>query len=393
LNIGIVTVWFDRGAAYVSKAYLDVLSPHHNIYVYARGGEVYAKGDENWDKSYVTWGRRLRLGIPTLIAWNDFKGWIFKNKLDTIIFNEQHSWDAILRTINLGIKIGSYIDYYTKETVPFFDLYDFILCNTQRHYSVFKGHPQSLYLPWGSDCNVYTGNCEPVSRDSVVFFHSCGMSPRRKGTDILVRAFLEVKGAGKLIIHSQLPLNNPVLSDLIRRDSRISLIVKTVGPPGLYHLGDVYVYPTRLEGIGLTIAEALACGLPVITVDNAPMNEFVIDGINGRLVSVIHYKRRDDHYYWDEGICSEQSLTQAMQFYVNHQQGLREFKVAARNYALKYLDWTKNTWGLSNFISESRMLIKPKRLIRAAAFYEYTRFPGLMTSALFRKLGSFLFRS
>jgi 1,2-diacylglycerol 3-alpha-glucosyltransferase len=391
LNIGIVTIWYDRGAAYVSRAYLDALSPDHDIYVYARGGEVDAQGDENWDKSYVTWGKRLRLGIPTFIAWDDFKGWILKNKLDTIIFNEQHSWDAILRTIKLGIKIGSYIDYYKKETVPFFNLYDFLLCNTHRHYSVFKDHPQSIYIPWGSDCTVYNGSCEPVSKDTVVFFHSCGMSPWRKGTDILVRAFLEVKGSGKLIIHSQVPIKDPVLSDLIRRDPRITLIVKTVDPPGLYHLGDVYVYPTRLEGIGLTIAEALASGLPVITVDNAPMNEFVTDGLNGRLVPVVQYRQRNDHYYWDEGFCSEPALTQAMQDYIDHQPQLGEYKLLARNYALEFLDWKKNAVGLSKFICDSRKLTKPNSLIRSAALYEYPRYPGLIISALFRKLS--LFRS
>ena len=32
-------------------------------------------------------------------------------------------------------------------------------------------------------------------------------------------------------------------------------------------MGDVFVYPSRLEGIGLCVPEALACGLPVITTD------------------------------------------------------------------------------------------------------------------------------
>ena len=69
-------------------------------------------------------------------------------------------------------------------------------------------------------------------------------------------------------------------------DPRIEFIEKTVSAPGLYFRGDVYLYPTRLEGIGLTICEALASGLPVITTNDAPMNEFVIDGETGYLVDV-----------------------------------------------------------------------------------------------------------
>jgi glycosyltransferase involved in cell wall biosynthesis len=40
--------------------------------------------------------------------------------------------------------------------------------------------------------------------------------------------------------------------------------------PGVYHKGDVFVAPTKGEGFGITIAEAMGCGLPVIV----PFNLF-----------------------------------------------------------------------------------------------------------------------
>ena len=43
MNIGIVTTWFDRGAAQVSKQYMDVLQENNDVFIYARGGEKYAK--------------------------------------------------------------------------------------------------------------------------------------------------------------------------------------------------------------------------------------------------------------------------------------------------------------------------------------------------------------
>ena len=128
----------------------------------------------------------------------------------------------------------------------------------------------------------------------VRFFHSAGMGgvELRKGTDILVRAFQQVTGNAQLIIHSQVGLDRYAsVASLIHNDPRIEFIEATVGAPGLYHLGDVYVYPSRLEGIGLTIAEALACGLPVITTDCAPMNEFVQKDFNGKLVSIERYEQ------------------------------------------------------------------------------------------------------
>lgn len=44
-----------------------------------------------------------------------------------------------------------------------------------------------------------------------------------------------------------------------------------------------FVFPTLMESLGLVSLEALSCGIPVITYDRAPMNDFVVDGVNGFL--------------------------------------------------------------------------------------------------------------
>lgn len=45
----------------------------------------------------------------------------------------------------------------------------------------------------------------------------------------------------------------------------------------LYHSADVFVLPTRGEGWGLPIIEAMACGLPVITTGIGPVTEYAND--------------------------------------------------------------------------------------------------------------------
>lgn len=58
MNIGIVTTWFERGAAYVSRQFEQVLEKDgHNVFILARGGEKYAKGDPKWDLDNVHWGK------------------------------------------------------------------------------------------------------------------------------------------------------------------------------------------------------------------------------------------------------------------------------------------------------------------------------------------------
>jgi 1,2-diacylglycerol 3-alpha-glucosyltransferase len=380
MNIGIITTWFDRGAAFVSKAYMDVLSREHHVFIYARGGEHYAIGDPRWDLENVTWGTPVPEKPYMYIDWQEFSAWLQTKQIDLLVFNEQQDWDIILRLVKLKIPIGAYIDYYTSETVEFYRLYDFLLCNTRLHYSVFKDHPQAFYIPWGTDTRVFHPEEEVKPKESLTFFHSCGVSPDRKGTDLLVKAFKQVSGGIRLVIHSQLPLKDR-FSDLVREineDKRITLLEQVAAPPGLYHLGDVYVYPTILDGIGLTISEALACGLPVITTNAAPMNEFIIDGENGKLVDVAYKERRSDDYYWEQSFCELESLKKCLEFYFHNAGSINEYRQKARRYALEHLDWSKNATPLNSMISKVRLIHAgcDRKLVQRVTEYEKKRMRG-----------------
>ena len=46
----------------------------------------------------------------------------------------------------------------------------------------------------------------------------------------------------------------------------------------LYRSADVLLFPSRSEGFGLVAAEAMACGLPVICVDDTALKEIVPQG-------------------------------------------------------------------------------------------------------------------
>lgn len=363
MNIGIVTTWFERGAAYVSKAYMATLQRQgHNVYIFARGGE-YAQEDPSWDLPNITWAKRYApLGRISrfdglYINMIQFYLWLRNRDIDVIIFNEEHSFDTVRRVRKLGYTAGAYIDYYKKENVEHFREYDFLLCNTKRHYGVFQNFPGCLFIPWGTDINLF----KPTNREhivgtnhDVVFFHSAGFGGvnNRKGTDLAIKAFQRVKGNVKLILHSQVPLSkygNDAL-EIARNDPRVEFIEKTVPAPGLYHLGDVFIYPSRLEGIGLCVPEALACGLPVITTDNAPMNEFVENGVNGLLVRVKETRMRDDSYYWPEKIPDVDDLAEKMQTYVNDKDLLSRHKRQARETAETKLDWMKNAKELGSVL-------------------------------------------
>ena len=364
MNIGFITTWFERGAAYVSKQYITLLEKSgHKIYIYARG-EKYAKGNPDWDGENVTWGRKL---YDTMLDIRSISNWIINNQLDCIFFNEQRDMQSVLE-IQLrfpNVKIGTYIDYYTQFSVQDFQYYDFLICNTKRHYSVFSNHPQCYYIPWGTDIALF--NYSGKKDQELSFFHSAGMS-NRKGTDVLIDAFIEGKlyRESKLIIHTQMPIQklseqNPDSFD----EYNITVIEKTVTAPGLYHLGDVYVYPTTLDGLGLTMYEALACGLPVISTDCAPMNE-VVNNYNGRLVEVDQYTCRWDAYYWPLAYVNKDSLISAMQYYIDNKNMINDLRLKARQCAVEKWNWESRIDEVNNAFVESKKVYRNRSDLKDA---------------------------
>jgi 1,2-diacylglycerol 3-alpha-glucosyltransferase len=388
VNIGIVTTWFERGAAYVSKQFEDVLSADNNVFIYVRGGEKYAIGDSIWDKENVTWGKRRKVpfsGGGTVINKKDFLKWLNAKNIDIVLFNEQEWLYPLLWCNEIGIPTIGYVDYYKKDTVKLFGAYTALICNTKRHFSVFNWHQNSYYVPWGTNVDKFkpnVANFKLVNKDVVTFFHSCGMDPYRKGTEILIQAANKIDENFKLIIHSQIDLKSyfdaeiqGIIDKLINLGI-LEIIIQTVSAPGLNHLGDVYVYPSRLEGIGLTIAEAQACGLVPIVTNNAPMNEFVNDN-TGFLIDVSSYYSRYDAYYWPECMPDVNSLIEQMSLVASQKEKIEVLKKANYEYAREYLDWNKNSVSIKDIFENLQYIKLDKKTINEVVLFEESGFRKL----------------
>lgn len=370
MNIGIVTTWFERGAAYVSRQFESVLSRDNNVYIYARAGEKYAKGDPNWDHSNVYWSKRYSGLITTYIYKKEFVAWIKKNRIEIILFNEQHYFEPVLWAKELKVRTVAYIDYYTELSIPLFNVYDTVICNTKRHFSAFEDHHNAVYLPWGTDVELYKPKEDNslVENGVVTFFTSCGMDPLRKGTDKFLIALDKCKNVERIkaIIHTQVNLKErlPELSEVIdklQRRGQLDIVEATVHAPGLYYRGDVYVYPSILEGVGLTIAEAAASGLACIVSDNAPMNEFV-DSSFGDVIPISRFYSRSDGYYWPLCRCDEDALAQLIDSYATNPAKVLEMKKAARAYAVENLSFEKNAQYLNDIFLKARFIVVDKSL-------------------------------
>lgn len=318
MRIGIVTEWFDRGSAFVSLEFKSQLEAQgYEISIYARN-EAHELNQSIWPGNEVHIGKHGKVMKAKSIDKMDFEDWIKTRKITHIIFNEQIWIPPVLWARKLGVITIGYVDYYTKKSINSFKMYDGLICNTKRHYSVFNAHHNSWFIPWGTNIEKF----KPAmlkNHEELVFLHSAGWSPDRKGTDLCIRSFLTLNNPkAKLVVHSQIDLmpwlESKSLEVEVLSSEQIQIIQQHMDSANLMSMGDVYVYPSRLEGIGLTQAEALASGLPIIVPDEPPMNEFAVDKVSRR-TPISHRWARADGYFWDMVEVSKENLALDMEWF------------------------------------------------------------------------------
>lgn len=320
MKIGIVTSWWNgAGAGEVSLAFSKVLlSSENSVFIYARNefalGKTLPIPFEHPDFS-VTPGVASNSPLIKSINIRHFLNFISRNKIEVVIFNEQVDVTPVIELKKLGIRCIAYVDYYKEDTVSSFKIYDALICNTRRHFDVFKWHPNAWFLPWGIDPSLYKNTIAKASNNEFPFFHSCSYDPRRKGTDILLESLAESDQL-RCTIHAfpalseTLPEYEGVINDL-KVQGRLQEINQLIRQPGLYSMGRIYVYPSRLEGIGLSILEAAASGLHLVVPDIEPFSEFALP-FASTLVPIDTLRARSDAYYWPIAEVSSSSLVMAM---------------------------------------------------------------------------------
>lgn len=108
-----------------------------------------------------------------------------------------------------------------------------------------------------------------------VFVHNSGVYEEddRKSLRETLAAFRRVQGDDlRLVVRVQNEIAWPV------DDPRVEMRIGNLpDKAALYAEGDVIVQPSKAEGLGFAILEAMAAGYPVITTDYPPMNEYVRD--------------------------------------------------------------------------------------------------------------------
>lgn len=134
----------------------------------------------------------------------------------------------------------------------------------------------SVHLPVPVDTGRLVFRERPVAETFVSVYGYGGMQNRRSLQEVL-EAWRLIPQPPKLVIRAQKPPEEfAVKGASVPRSIEVQL-GNLPEPADLYATGDVALQPSRYEGVGVSLIEAQACGLPVIAVDAPPMNEVAPD--------------------------------------------------------------------------------------------------------------------
>lgn len=166
---------------------------------------------------------------------------------------------------------------------PYLNYIDLFLMVTKWGYSLYSSHypDKTKYLPWPIDTDYFHPDKIQGTMEHHSFLHNQGFGGAgyRKATDQVITAFRQLSTMNKtatLLLNSQ--PNEDQHSQVIQNVPQISVYIRDYPEAiDVYKYGAIYVAPSRREGLGLPIREAMACGLPVITTNAPPMNELFSD--------------------------------------------------------------------------------------------------------------------
>jgi alpha-maltose-1-phosphate synthase len=176
-------------------------------------------------------------------------------------------------------------------------------------------------IPYGAPIDYFQPQAKTDNLFRALFVGNVGPA---KGVQYLLQAWqeLQLPEAELLLVGMNLFPEN-----WLSRYSDIFRYVPSVPHASLnqyYSAANVLVFPSLVEGFGLVLLEAMACGIPVITTTNTAGPDILTDGVEGFIVPI-----RD-----------VEALKEKLEWCYRHPHSLAEMGRAARRKAEQL------TWGL-----------------------------------------------
>lgn len=173
-----------------------------------------------------------------------------------------------------------------------FSLSEFSKRDISRAYGI---PPAKIAVTYAGVDSAFTTNPSQRARNhddpfSLLFCGRLNGPHEQKGVDLLLKSLPLILGHHKVVLNvigtgPRLPQYQALAERLgVSENVRFLGFVEHQEMPRHYQQADLFVLPSRRESFGLVLAEAMACGLPVVATTAGAIPEVVEDGVTGVLV-------------------------------------------------------------------------------------------------------------
>lgn len=224
-----------------------------------------------------------------------------------------------------------WVTRYTLRRTTFFTSDAQVTRDKAVAYGMNPDH--TVVFPWGVDLSHFSPSQTGKSDDGFTLFCNRSWEPRY-GVDVLAKAFVTVcrqRDDVSLMLLGGGSQGARLRQMLERGDAAGRVAYPGHIPnrdlPRFYHMADLYISPSHVDGSSVSLMEALACGLPCLVSDIPANQEWVREGENGWLF-------RDD---------DANDLAAKILHAIQQRENLPNIGNAARATAKAKADWTQNT--------------------------------------------------
>jgi glycosyltransferase involved in cell wall biosynthesis len=158
----------------------------------------------------------------------------------------------------------------------------------ERQYAARFPEPRHFCIPYHCELGPYLDAPRALRDPEELVFFFCGQMIARKGVDHLLAAFAALAGrhAGVRLLlvgrEAELPGMLAKLPEAVRARIEYAGFRAPEELPGCFARADVFVLPSRYDGWGVVVNQAIGAGLPVICSDAVgAAHDLVEPGVNG----------------------------------------------------------------------------------------------------------------
>ncbi len=231
-----------------------------------------------------------------VIQSNTWNGYGFKNETPLVVTEHHVIQDPVFDPYRtLGQKLfHRQVFKFEKKSLKIADAVTCVSQFTQKQLeSVFDYH-DSVMIYNGIDTSLFrpaivSREHWDIADDKKILFFS-GTPSVRKGADLLPKIMALLGDEYILLIATGTKKGFNWGRDNIQNFGSLPLTELI----DVYNLCDIFLFPSRLEGFGLSVAEAMSCGKPIVTTNGSSLPELVVDGKGGFLCEMDNVKEFAD---------------------------------------------------------------------------------------------------